>query len=518
MAAAGFAGGEARAGEGAGKDAAPGACAAGAPAAAPSGTPLTARGEHVTRFFTHEDDYPDLAPDDACARLGRVLSFPTVSSMDADAVDAAPFDALRAFMREAWPRVFEAGEVVLVDCSLLVLIPGADSSLDPLMLMGHMDVVPVAPGTEADWTHPPFSGHVDGRFIWGRGAIDMKDQVAGILEAVEYALARGWKLRRGIVLAFGQDEETEQRGARALADELRRRGIRPAFLVDEGDYRIVTGAEYGVPGRWFMHACLAEKGYADVVLRVRSAGGHSSNPFGGSSLAVLARGIAAIDALAWPVRLTLLTRALLRELAPQMSEGPLAALGIARPEDVDARADEIAHACLAVPELFPLVTTTCAPTMIEGGSAGANVLPQDMWANINFRLLEGTSVSEVLARCRGAVADLPIEVSLGPGSSEATPTPAVDGPGLAALRAVAARYFAAGGEPVSVVPSTVVGATDAANYADICPECLRFSAFVVDDDECARGVHGTDERISRRAYLQGVRFMIRLIETVAVRV
>ena len=64
------------------------------------------------------------------------------------------------------------------------------------MLMGHMDVVPVVPGTEADWTHAPFSGHVDDTYIWGRGAIDMKDQVAGILEAVEYALAHGWEHKR----------------------------------------------------------------------------------------------------------------------------------------------------------------------------------------------------------------------------------------------------------------------------------------------------------------------------------
>ncbi|MBE6468522.1 MAG: M20/M25/M40 family metallo-hydrolase [Coriobacteriaceae bacterium] len=473
-------------------------------------------GAAVARFFTHEDDYPDLPADAACARLGRVLSFPTVSSMDAESVDWGPFDELRSYLREAWPRVFAAGEVSLIDRSLLVVLPGSDPSLDPLMLMGHMDVVPVVPGTEGDWTHGPFSGHVDGKFIWGRGAIDMKDQVAGILEAVEYALSHGWELRRGIALAFGQDEETEQRGSRALAAELERRGIRPAFLVDEGDYRIVDGSEYGVPGRWLMHACLAEKGYVDVVLRTQSAGGHSSNPYGGSSLAVLARGIAAIDAIAWPVELTPLTRALLRELAPEAVEGPLAALGITRSDEVDERAGEIARACLSVPELFPLVTTTCAPTMIEGGSTGANVLPQDMWANINFRLIEGTSVDEVVARCREAVAGLPIEVELGPGSSEATAAPTAGGPGLAALRAVAARYFAADGEPVTVVPSTVAGATDAANYARICPECLRFSAFVVDDDECARGVHGTDERISRRAYLQGVRFMIRLIETVAV--
>ena len=72
------------------------------------------------------------------------------------------------------------------------------------MLMGHMDVVPVVPGTETDWTHNPFSGHVDDTYIWGRGAIDMKDQVAGILEAVEYALAHGWQHERTLLLAFGR--------------------------------------------------------------------------------------------------------------------------------------------------------------------------------------------------------------------------------------------------------------------------------------------------------------------------
>lgn len=99
------------------------------------------------------------------------------------------------------------------------------------------------------------------------------------------------------------------------------------------------------------------------------------------------------------------------------------------------------------------------------------------------------------------------------------------GPGLEAVRAIAARYFrdpkpteengssAVGQEPMSIVPSTVIGATDAANYQRICHECIRFSAFVVDDDECDRGVHGTNERITRRAYLQGIRFLIALLHT-----
>ena len=369
----------------------------------------------VWRFFAHEDDFADIDEAGACERLGRVLSFPTISSMDAEAVDWQPFDDLRAYMQQAWPHVFAAGEVELVGHSLLVTLGGSDSALKPVMLMGHMDVVPVVPGTEADWTHAPFSGHVDDTYIWGRGAIDMKDQVAGILEAVEYALVHGWEHKRSLLLAFGQDEETTQYGAGAIGRVLEERGVELEYLIDEGDYRIVSAAEYGAGEGWLMHADLAEKGYADIVLKTKSEGGHSSNPYGGTSLEVLSRAIAAICDIEWPTRVTDL-------LAAQLVE-----LGLYTADEIAANGDVIVRDCLASKKLYPLVTTTCAPTQIEGGSTGANVMPQDMWANINFRMLEGTGVADVATRCREAVAAAGlagrVEVELGPGSSEPSPSP-----------------------------------------------------------------------------------------------
>ena len=417
----------------------------------------------VWRFFAHEDDFAGIDEVGACERLGRVLSFPTISSMDAEAVDWQPFDDLRAYMQQAWPHVFTAGKVELIDHSLLVTLSGSDPALKPVVLMGHMDVVPVVPGTEDDWTYAPFSGHVDDTYIWGRGAIDMKDQVAGILEAVEYALAHGWQHERTLLLAFGQDEETTQCGAGAIGRALEERGIELEYLIDEGDYRIVPAAEYGAGEGWLMHADLAEKGYADIVLKTKSEGGHSSNPYGGTSLEVLSRAITAICDIEWPTRVTDL-------LAAQLVE-----LGLYTADEIASNKDTIVRECLASKKLYPLVTTTCAPTQIEGGSTGANVMPQDMWANINFRMLEGTSVADVVARCREAVAAAGlagrVEVELGPGSSEPSPSPRVGGPGLEAVRAIAARYFrdpkpteengssAVGQEPMSIVPSTVIGAT-----------------------------------------------------------
>lgn len=112
----------------------------------------------VWRFFAHEDDFADLDETGACERLGRVLSFPTISSMDAEAVDWQPFDDLRAYMQQAWPRVFAAGEVELIDHSLLVTLSGSDPALKPVMLMGHMDVVPWCRVPRPTGRTPPLAG------------------------------------------------------------------------------------------------------------------------------------------------------------------------------------------------------------------------------------------------------------------------------------------------------------------------------------------------------------------------
>ena len=449
----------------------------------------------VWRFFAHEDDFADIDEAGACERLGRVLSFPTVSSMDAEAVDWQPFDELRAYMQQAWPRVFAAGEVELVDHSLLVTLGGSDPALKPVMFMGHMDVVPVVPGTEADWTHAPFSGHVDDTYIWGRGAIDMKDQVAGILEAVEYALAHGWQHERSLLLAFGQDEETTQYGAGAIGRVLEERGVELEYLIDEGDYRIVSAAEYGAGEGWLMHADLAEKGYADIVLKTKSEGGHSSNPYGGTSLEVLSRAIAAICDIEWPKRVTDL-------LAAQLVE-----LGLYTADEIAANGDVIVRDCTASKKLYPLVTTTCAPTQIEGGSIGANVMPQDMQAVINFRLADGDTVESVMEHCRAAVQDPTVELRYQQ-ANDPSATARRDGYGYRTVVDSMQRYY----PDVVFVPSMTVGATDAHQYEQICDTCLRCSPFMAEPEEAASGVHGTNERILVRAYLQGIRVLIDLME------
>lgn len=421
----------------------------------------------VWKYFAHEDDYPDLDKAACAERMAGLLRFRTVSHLDSTLTDWEEFDRLQAYMRATWPHVFSTAQVELVDHSLLLtLTPDpevVDPALNPVLLMGHMDVVPVVEGTEGDWNHDAYSGHVDDTYIWGRGSVDMKDQVAGELEAAEYALAHGWRLRRPLILAFGQDEEDLQSGAKGLSRVLQERDVRLAFVVDEGTYLVEDAAGYGAPGLPVMGVGLAEKGYADIELTVRSAGGHSSNPFGGTSLGILSEAITRIVRAPWPVALTGLDQATFAAVADAVTDPRLAPLVAGGPAGIAVHADEIAQVCLADRDLNPLVVTTVAPTVIEGSSQANNVMPQDMRAVINFRILEGLSVDDVLARCHDLVADLPVEVRLLAGDNEPSAVSRADGEGFAALARVAARYFRdpATGEAVRLVPALQTGATDA---------------------------------------------------------
>src|SRR3712207_2202199 len=101
--------------------------------------------------------------------------------------------------------------------------------------MGHLDVVPVEPGTEKQWQEDPFGGRIADGFVWGRGAIDNKLSVLGTLEAVEMLLGEGFRPARTVHLAYGQDEEVGgTRGARAIAALLERRGVALEMVLDEG--------------------------------------------------------------------------------------------------------------------------------------------------------------------------------------------------------------------------------------------------------------------------------------------
>ena len=457
----------------------------------------------VTAFFSSEDLYPDLDVSLAAEHLSAAIQCRTINHVDHSLTDYREFDRLHSVMKQSFPSVMSVGSFELIGHSVLITIPGSDPDLLPCLYMSHQDVVPVVSGTEQDWTYDAFSGAIAEGYIWGRGTLDIKEMVFGILEAAEYLLSHGSRFRRTAYLAFGDDEETLNEGALAISETLQRRGVRLEFVLDEGVGKIEDGSPFGAPGVNLSFIHMMEKGYADLELSVESIGGHSSRPWGGSSLEHLSRAITAIADYPFPPHMPEPLITTFETLAPYITEEPLRSLV----RDVRGNRNAIAEYCAGQKDIFAYVTTTTAPTMIEGGSSACNVLPQNMRAVINFRLNEGNTVDDLLSRCTTAVNNDRISLRFLQANNPSA-TARSDGHGYAWLTEALSVFY----PEVLFVPALTVGATDARRYESICDSCLRCSPFMSETADVVSGVHGTNERLSIRSYAQGIRVLIHLME------
>ena len=144
------------------------------------------------------DPVTDLVVDDhaVARRLSSAVQCRTIADADPQRLDLEAFAEFHRLIQEVFPLVHETLQCETVnELSRLYTWAGSDSALAPVILMAHMDVVPIAEGTEDDWTHPPFSGDIADGFIWGRGSLDDKGSLMGILEAVEALLSVGHRPR-----------------------------------------------------------------------------------------------------------------------------------------------------------------------------------------------------------------------------------------------------------------------------------------------------------------------------------
>ena len=453
----------------------------------------------VFERYINEQDYPDLNAEKAVEHLSGAVRINTTSYMDTSMIDYSQLDQLHLKLKEWYPAIMEKGDVQKIGYSLLIRIEGSDLSLKPALFMAHQDVVPVVKGTENDWIHGPFSGDVSDGYIWGRGTLDIKNMLIGEMESVEYLLEHGKQFKRTVYLAFGQDEEVQGTGAKAIAAYLKEQGIELEFLLDEGG-SLSSGDVYGTD-IGIMNIGIYEKGYADLKITAESYGGHSSNPFSSTSLGHLAKAIAAIVDHPFENDLPECAKETLRTLQPYMKQEPLRTWA----QDISRYENEIIGYYLSRRELNNQIHTTIAPTMITEGSQAGNVMPQKMEAVINFRLAPQDTDASVMEHCRNLAGGLNCEYIV---ANEASRQSRFDTPGFEALRDVLKHYFS----DIAVVPSVNTGATDARSYEGVCDCCMRFGPFMEESEIRITGVHGTNERISVRAYLQGIRVLIRLIE------
>lgn len=442
-------------------------------------------------------------PSAGAERLGGAVRFPTVSYTSGGSIDTAAFLGFHEFLAKSFPLVHSIlRRETISGLSLLYTWPGADSTLAPVVLMGHMDVVPVPESNLAEWTHAPFAGDIADGFVWGRGTLDDKTTVLAILEAIEGLLAEGSRPVRTVYLSFGHDEEVGGRfGARAIVAELVRRGVAPAMVLDEGGF-LANAVIPGLPHRAAIVG-IAEKGYLSLRLRSRAAGGHSSMPTGRTAIGALSRAIAALEADPFPYALEGPTRGMLEAMAPYSSFGTRLALA-----NLWLTAPLVRRKIAGSPLGAALLHTTTAPTMLSAGIKD-NVLPPEASAVVNFRIRPGETVGGTAERVRRVIADTMVTV-------EALDSVGVDPSPVSDVKSPAWRLIEATirgmvpGETLPVLPYLVMGGTDAKYWGAHSDRVFRFLAVPLGEGDQAR-IHGVNERVAVADYAMSVSFFVRLL-------
>jgi carboxypeptidase PM20D1 len=440
--------------------------------------------------------------DDALERFAAAIRLPTVSRPDSAESDFSAFDALHRHLATSFPKLHQAlSREVVGGYSLLYTWKGQDPSAKPVLLLAHMDVVPVEPGTEPDWSHGPFSGDIAEGFVWGRGTLDDKVGVLAILEAVATLLRQGFQPKQTILLAFGHDEEIGgAAGAARIASLLKSRGIRVKYTLDEGS-AITQGI---VPGLKQPAALIgiAEKGYASFELSAVSTGGHSSMPPPQTAIGIVAAAVHAVESHPMPAAIDGPAALLFDRLGPEMPFSTKMALA-----NRWLFGGLIVRQLSGSPTTNAAIRTTAAATIFSAGVKD-NVLPVQARAVINFRIKPGDSVQAIMAHVKDVVGDERVKIRLVSADSAHAPSAvsSVTSPGFAIIDRTIRQVFPA----TLVAPSLVVAGTDSRLYQDVSDDVYRFQPFVLGPDDTKR-IHGTNERIGLEIFRDCVRFYVQLL-------
>ena len=369
-------------------------------------------------------------------------------------------------------------------------LAGADSSRGALLVHGHLDVVPAEP---ADWSVHPFSGAVEDGYLWGRGAVDMKDMVGMTLAVARQFKAEGVVPPRDIVFAFLADEEAGGTWGSHWLVEHRPdlfEGITEA-VGEVGGFSITVGRPDGTDARLYLVET-AEKGIAWMRLRARARAGHGSFLHSDNAVTILAAAVARLGTHTFPL---VMTESVTQFLAAVSAETGLTF----DPEspDIDGTLEKLGSISRIV---GATLRDTANPTMLNAGYK-ANVIPQTAEAVIDCRVLPG----------RQEAFEREVDELLGPDVErewithlEAYET-TFDGDLVEAMNDAVLAHDPDG----RTVPYMLSGGTDAKAFAKLGIRCFGFAPLRLPPElDFAALFHGVDERVP----VESLRFGTRVLD------
>ena len=428
--------------------------------------------------------------------LQQLIRAKTISYRDKSLEDEAEFEKLEKLLPELFPHVYRECTFVKPGPRSLLLCWKGKSSEKPGVLMAHYDVVPV---DESGWDKPAFDAIIEDGVMWGRGTLDTKGTMLGVLEAADSLIAEGFVPARDLYLAFAGDEEISGDGAPCIIRWMQANGVQPDFVLDEGG-AVVENVFPGVNVPSAMVG-IGEKGPMDVKFILESAGGHASTPPPHSPVGVLAKAVAKVESHPFPFQLTPPAAEMFDTLGRRSTllfRVIFANLWCFRPVlNLICR--------MSGGELNALVRTTVAFTQMQGSSA-SNVLPPHAWVGANLRLIGDETVESAKAYLEKTIANDKIKVEVVHGMNPSAISRTDCEPWQRLSAAIRATW-----DGVVVSPYLMLACSDSRHYSPICPHVYRFSAMALSKQE--RGmIHANNERVPLDTIEKTVAFYRRLIK------
>jgi len=364
-----------------------------------------------------------------------------------------------------------------------------------IVLQGHVDVVTTV---NQKWTHPPFEARIEGGFIWGRGALDMKNGVAMMVSAVIRAKRENTPLPGDVVLVVLSDEEAGGvEGAAWLVENHPELFADVRYTIGEGG-----GYSFDVAGKRFYSIMVSEKRGCQLKVTLRGPGGHGSLPSRGGSMAKLGALLTRLDGARLPVHITAAVRLGLEAMRDALP-GPVGDRygRLLDPAQTDAVLDEMGPDGRS---FDAILHNTVNATLVEGGLK-INVIPSEVSVWLDGRLLPGSGPEDLVAELRAVIGEEPeIEVVK---LSGAQPEPDL---GKVAVLGDILRELDPSANPI---PWLVSGGTDGRHFAKLGIPTYGFTPVTIPAGlDAWSTIHDADERIPVEALDFGTEAIFRAIQ------